>query len=99
MRNTGGIPLKILPHVRYEEGEILFQEGDQLFLYTDGLTEAFNPDHDMFGQEALEDLIKRYGQKPPDELVKEILRSVHAFVRNEPFHDDLTMVSILRKTD
>ena len=99
IKNTGGIPLKILPHVRYEEGEILVNPGDQLFLYTDGLTEAFNPDHDMFGQEALEDLVKRFGQKHPGELLKEILRSVHSFVRNEPFHDDVTMVSILRKTD
>jgi len=98
MKNTGGIPLKILPHVRYEEGEVTLEEGDQILLYTDGLTEAFNPEHDMYGEGALEELFGKHGKQEPEVLVKEILKSVHSFIRNEPFHDDVTMVALRRNT-
>lgn len=97
LESVGGIPLKIVPHTRYEESEISIEEGDLLFTYTDGLTEAFNPDRDMFGEEALTDLVARFGSEKPSVLLKEIWRSVHAFVRNEPFHDDVTMVALRRK--
>jgi serine phosphatase RsbU (regulator of sigma subunit) len=99
LKNTGGIPLKILPHTRYEEGEVVLLPGDHLFLYTDGLTEAFNPDQDMFGEEALSGLLRKYGNSSPVDLTREIWRSVHSFVRNEPFHDDVTMVAIRRKLE
>jgi sigma-B regulation protein RsbU (phosphoserine phosphatase) len=95
--NTGGVPLKILPDIRYEEAEVQLQPGDQLVLYTDGLTEAFSPSQEMFGEQALSHLIGRYGEERPNVLVEEIWRSVHAFVRSEPFHDDVTLVSIRRK--
>jgi sigma-B regulation protein RsbU (phosphoserine phosphatase) len=97
--NTGGVPLKILPDVRYEESEVQLGPGDHLLLYTDGLTEAFAPDREMFGEKALSDLVARYGVEPPDVLVQEIWRSLHAFVRTEPFHDDVTLVSIRRKPE
>lgn len=97
--NAGGVPLKILPDVRYEEDQVLLERGDQLLLYTDGLTEAFTPDHKMFGEEALTNLIHRYGKDHPQVLVEEIWRSVHSFVRTEPFHDDVTLVSLRRQPE
>jgi serine phosphatase RsbU (regulator of sigma subunit) len=99
IKNSGGVPLKILRDIRYEEAEITFEPGDQLLLYTDGLTEAFDPDREMFGEEALANLISRYGVFEPKVLVEEIWRSLHAFVRAEPFHDDVTLVSIRRKPE
>lgn len=97
IQNTGGVPLKILPDVRYEEADLLLEEGDQLLVYTDGLTEAFGPEQDMFGEEALAQLVGRYGSENPKVLVEEIWRSLHAFVRTEPFHDDVTLVALRRK--
>jgi len=96
MKNSGGVPLKILPDIRYEEEEIVLEPGDQILLYTDGLTEAFDPDQKMFGEEALADLVEKYGAREPSGLLEEIWRSLHAFVRTEPFHDDVTLVSLRR---
>ena len=96
LKNAGGVPLKILPDVRYEEEEVVIEPGDQMLLYTDGLTEAFDPDQKMFGEEALADLVEKYGAQEPSVLVAEIWRSLHAFVRTEPFHDDVTLVSLRR---
>lgn len=97
--NAGGVPLKILPDVRYEEDQLVLEKGDQILLYTDGLTEAFTPEHKMFGDEALNRLMCRYGALESKILVDEIWRSVHAFVRTEPFHDDVTLVSLRRKPE
>ncbi len=97
--NAGGVPLKILPDVRYEEDQLVLEKGDHILLYTDGLTEAFTPEHKMFGDEALNRLMCRYGALESKILVDEIWRSVHAFVRTEPFHDDVTLVSLRRKPE
>jgi phosphoserine phosphatase RsbU/P len=99
LANAGGVPLKILADVRYEEDQLTLEKGDQILLYTDGLTEAFTPDHQMFGEEALTNLIHRYGRDLPHVLVEEIWRSVYSFVRTEPFHDDVTLVSLRRKPE
>lgn len=97
--NAGGVPLKILPDIRYEEDQVVLEKGDQILLYTDGLTEAFTPEHTMFGEEALIHLMNRYGAQESKSLIDEIWRSVHAFVRTEPFHDDVTLLSIRRKPE
>jgi serine phosphatase RsbU (regulator of sigma subunit)/anti-sigma regulatory factor (Ser/Thr protein kinase) len=44
-----GMPLGLLPGMTYEEKEITMDPGDSLLLYSDGLVEAHNPEHEMFG--------------------------------------------------
>ena len=51
----------------------------------------------MIVEDVIDDLIQRFGSEKPASLLKEIWRSVHAFARNEPFHDDVTMVAVRRK--
>jgi len=97
LENVGGIPLKIMEHQRYEEAEVSIEPGDQILLYTDGVTEAFNPEHEMFGEGRLRDVVRGFGDLLPKTLIDETMRQVREFVREEPFHDDMTMVSFRRE--
>ncbi len=66
--------------------------GDQLFLYTDGLTEAMNADGAMFGDEALAHVINENPVADPAELLDAVQRAVAAHVEGAPASDDLTML-------
>ncbi|HEX9411933.1 MAG TPA: SpoIIE family protein phosphatase, partial [Ktedonobacterales bacterium] len=44
-----GMPLGLMPGMRYEEKETILAPGDSILLYTDGLVEAHNPQREMFG--------------------------------------------------
>lgn len=96
LESAGGIPLKILEHQRYEEAEISLNPGDQILLYTDGVTEAFNPEREMFGEERLAKLMHEYGDLLPATVINQVLSQVRGFIREEPIQDDLTLVAFRR---
>jgi serine phosphatase RsbU (regulator of sigma subunit) len=52
-----GMPLGLLPDTLYEEGETALAPGDLLVFYSDGLVEAHNPEHEMFGVARLRSLL------------------------------------------
>ncbi|MCK5378998.1 MAG: SpoIIE family protein phosphatase, partial [Acidobacteria bacterium] len=54
---SSGLPLGILDGVTYETESLNLRPGDTVFLYTDGLTEAENPEEEEFGQDRLIDVV------------------------------------------
>jgi sigma-B regulation protein RsbU (phosphoserine phosphatase) len=75
-----------------EEVTIPFGPGDLFVLFTDGITEAMNPEGDYFGDERLGALIQQQAHLPFEELRERILREVGAFVGGAPQQDDMTML-------
>lgn len=73
---------------------VLFEEGDSLLLYTDGLTEALNISNEEFGQERLGALVQQYADRPAPDLLQNIRQAVSAFGGNRPLVDDVTMVAL-----
>jgi sigma-B regulation protein RsbU (phosphoserine phosphatase) len=51
---VGSLPLGILPEVTYDTADVTLQPGDTVVLYTDGITEAFDPQQRMFGLAGIE---------------------------------------------
>jgi phosphoserine phosphatase RsbU/P len=66
--------------------------GDVLVLFTDGISEAMNPESDMFGEARLAQLVGEHGHLPAEELRERILREIEAFRAGAPQHDDMTMI-------
>ncbi len=66
--------------------------GDVFVFYTDGITEAMNPEEDLFGEVRLARLVEEHGHLPSDELRERVLREVEAFVGPAEQHDDMTMI-------
>ena len=65
-----------------------------MLLYTDGLTEAENGQHDQFGEPRILDVIRNAGSVDPEPMVHELADAVRRFVGEAEQSDDLTMLAI-----
>ena len=63
-----------------------------LYLYTDGLTEAMNGPHELFGRQRLIDNLK--AEVSCDTQIEQMTQAVHEFVGEASQSDDLTMLAI-----
>jgi serine phosphatase RsbU (regulator of sigma subunit) len=77
-----------------EEVTLPLHRGDVLVLFTDGISEAMNPESEMFGEARLAELVAEHGHLPAEELRERILREIEAFRSGAPQHDDMTMILI-----
>ncbi|OQX87952.1 hypothetical protein B6D60_02845 [candidate division KSB1 bacterium 4484_87] len=75
-----------------DEYELPLSAGDVLILYTDGFSEAMNPDKEEFGEENLEKLISELGHHSAQGILNLIENNVRQFVESAPQHDDMTMI-------
>jgi serine phosphatase RsbU (regulator of sigma subunit) len=77
-----------------EEATLKLQSGDLLLFFTDGISEAMNPESDCFGESRLGQIIEDHGHLPPEELRERILREVASFQGTAQQHDDMTMILV-----
>ena len=69
-----------------------------LFCYTDGLNEAINSEEEEFGEDRIHELVESTRKKSPAERNQTMLDSVKAFIKETPYRDDVTLVSIKVKS-
>lgn len=86
--------LAVLPDFDYEEERLRLESGDTIFLYTDGVTEAANPEQDMFGLERTRDSLNRRRRLSPHEILTGIKADVDAFAAGAEQSDDITMLAL-----
>lgn len=65
--------------------------GDTIAFYTDGITEAFNPAGEEFGEQRLTDALRRHHELSSRDLLSAIVNEVQQFSPNEQ-HDDITLI-------
>jgi phosphoserine phosphatase RsbU/P len=75
---------------------IQLESSDNLFFYTDGLTEAFNAEGAFFGEERLLESIASNPTSSASDLLDVVERSLLYFVQDMPPADDLTMLVLRR---
>jgi phosphoserine phosphatase RsbU/P len=88
---AGDLPLGIFPDSTYGEATAHLHIGDQIILFTDGITEAQNDTGDMFGTERLD---RSLVQCRPDarEIIDSVLNAVASFAGDRPADDDRTLL-------
>ena len=89
--------LGLFPKWECSVGESHLGPDDLLALYTDGVTEAFDPAGEEFGEQRLVDALRRHRDRPPDSLLSCLVDEVHAFSPHEQ-HDDLTLIVARRRS-
>ncbi|MCM8781316.1 MAG: SpoIIE family protein phosphatase [Candidatus Omnitrophica bacterium] len=71
---------------------LLLKPNDIIFLYTDGVTEAMNPQNKLFSEERLKSCLEKYKHKDITEIVKSIREEISDFAQDAPQSDDITML-------
>jgi sigma-B regulation protein RsbU (phosphoserine phosphatase) len=71
------------------------ESGDVFLLYTDGITETMNLQHEEFGTSRLADVLKQFASDGPDMVVDQIMERMRHFRGPRPAADDATMVALL----
>lgn len=72
----------------YEERQIDMGPGDRFILCTDGITESFSEDDELFGDERLRDLLGQAGSRPVEEVPHRVLEAVEEHCGEAPQTDD-----------
>ena len=91
---TKGTVLGGIEHFNYRSLKMTMAPGDILYLYTDGVTEAFNRNGELYGDERLEALLNANLRSDHTQIVKTVLSEVAAFATGIPPSDDITMMAI-----
>ncbi len=91
-----GLPLGLFCGEKFAADHIRLKRGDQLILFTDGLTEAQDDKGVEFGVQPLMEAAKRHRGLPARELVRAFTAKAEAFRSRMPGRDDLTLLVIER---
>jgi len=94
LKHEPGFPLHLIADAEYVEHEVQLPAGSVLFIYTDGLTEAFNSEREMYGVERLARLLGELPAAPPQTLVDRVREDVGAFTGAMSLEDDFTAVAV-----
>ena len=90
----GGVVVGLLPDSTYETGRLQLAPGEMIFLFTDGVTEAMNPEQRFYTERRLRDALRGCGGCAPKEAVALVLGSVGEFTSGAPQSDDITTMAL-----
>ncbi len=76
----------------FHETEIQLQPGSKIFIYTDGVAEATDKNNKRFGMDRLNDALNINPKESPEQICKQVRKSVDEFVQNAEQFDDITML-------
>ena len=90
---TSGPPLGMLPNPSYKEHTIELDTGNRLYMMTDGMTEAENPEEEMFGTERMVRSLTSTKHLPLSDTVQTLLKRVEKWAGERELEDDATMLA------
>ncbi|WP_051200519.1 SpoIIE family protein phosphatase [Butyrivibrio sp. XPD2002] len=92
-------PLGMLENAKFREHEFTLMPGDSVFVYTDGVTEAENTEHELFGMDRCVTALNKCTSNDPETLIKTVRKDIDEFVGEADQFDDITMLSYFYKGD
>jgi len=92
----GDPALGLAPTSVYQPQTVDLGSGDILLLYSDGLSDAMNPEEEFFGEARLKKLLATMQAASAEAICRKLLNAVDRFVRDARAHDDLSIVVLKR---
>ena len=93
---SGGTVVGIIEDVSYTTDELMLGANDLIYMYTDGVTEAFNDKHEVFSEDRLKNEITKHRQEEIKDLVSHTFHSIETFAKDAPQSDDITILVVKR---
>ncbi len=87
-------PIGLFPSLEYEGEEIASIKGRPLFIYTDGLNEAENPQHEQFGDDRLLEFLRNTHFDTAQQVIEALKAEVENHRNGAEPNDDLTMMCL-----
>jgi sigma-B regulation protein RsbU (phosphoserine phosphatase) len=94
LQRSGDPAIAVIEGFDFECMSARLTPGDVVFLYTDGVTEAFDPSGEQFGEPRLEQLVGSLRNRPVDEMAGAVRDAVLAFEAGAERADDLTCLTL-----
>jgi len=91
---VGGLPVGLLPDLRYEEAAVQLLPGDLLVFYTDGYTDIAGENNEFFGEERLRRCLQQHRHEDPEQIIQALEKVATTFISTSDHGDDRTMVVI-----
>jgi sigma-B regulation protein RsbU (phosphoserine phosphatase) len=91
---TGGVVLGLFDNASFEEETVSLEPGDLIIAFSDGVTEAMNPEFEEFTDERLLECATTHRGQTPQGVLDALLADVHAFCAGATQSDDITVVMV-----
>jgi sigma-B regulation protein RsbU (phosphoserine phosphatase) len=89
-----GMALGLSSDAEYTVNSLVLNPGDTIVMYTDGVTEAFNPDGEMFEEDRLMHTVMSLEAFPVKDMVEGIISTVSSFSDGISQSDDITILAV-----
>jgi len=77
-----------------DEKTLDLKKGDRFLVYTDGLTDAANPERNSYGLQRLCEVLAKDTDSDAETLIAKLMEDIKKFTRHAPYHDDLTILAL-----
>ena len=94
LKDKHGLVVGALEKTKYTNYELKLEPGDAVFVYTDGVSEANDPNEELYGVKRLENALNRAPDGSPKEILEQVKADVETFVSVAKQFDDLTMLCV-----
>jgi sigma-B regulation protein RsbU (phosphoserine phosphatase) len=92
--SIGGPVIGLIPECTYEQGEVTLNKGDELVIFTDGVSEAMNRNLEEWGEDRLAASVRSCTACASPQLISHLMAGADAFASGAPQHDDMTLVVV-----
>lgn len=82
----------LVPQAEFTASTANLQPGDTLALFSDGVTEAMDPEEQLYGVPRLREVLAERHDQPLDHLQQAVLDSIRKFTRGASQNDDITLL-------
>jgi sigma-B regulation protein RsbU (phosphoserine phosphatase) len=92
--NNLGTALGFEPGLEFERTELTLRDGDAIILYSDGVSEAFNPQDECYGNDRLLAYACEFAGQSATAIAANLLQNVREFVGSAPQSDDIAIMAL-----
>ena len=98
VKSRPGLVLAGMEGIQYRQNELQLEEGDTIYLYTDGVTEALDISQELFGDKRLINMLSMQDVKEmkPEQLLEKVAQELKVFTGQAEQADDITMLALYR---